>query len=464
LILEMLEGRCVPSVYTVLDLGTLGGDSSEPWGVNSSGQVCGIAQTADFPHYYHAFRYSDGGMTDLDTLGSSYSAAWAINDAGQVVGDVAVSGANRHAFLYSDNGPMVDLGTLGGDTSSAFGINNQGQVVGQAAVTGTYLTHAFLYNGNGPMMDLGTLGGDRSTAWAINDTGWVVGDSEAPGGLHAFLWEGDGPLIDLGTLGGLVSVAHAINNQGEIAGDSDTGGLGGRINHHAFLWEDGQFTDLGTLGGMTSYAYGLNNLGQVVGTADTEPGGFNPHAFLFQDGALTDLNDLLLPGDRTWTVYEGRGINDASEIVAYAVSSRGERHAVLLEPMDGQAPSVGASFTANLVPPVTIPLAAQAPIERIVESVQLGRLGEDVRRQTDAFGAAGDADVPGATLRHDALEVSLDRLEAHQACIKDVGAGIGQPQLLRVALHALAHPARQLVDAPVDALGSDGLEELQGGS
>jgi hypothetical protein len=44
---EALEDRTQPSAYTVADLGTLGGEYSEGYGLNDRGQVAGIADTAE---------------------------------------------------------------------------------------------------------------------------------------------------------------------------------------------------------------------------------------------------------------------------------------------------------------------------------------------------------------------------------------------------------------------------------
>ena len=53
-------------VYKVTDLGTLGGFTSEAFGINDRGQVTGQSETDS--GVFHAFLYSSGQITDLGTL------------------------------------------------------------------------------------------------------------------------------------------------------------------------------------------------------------------------------------------------------------------------------------------------------------------------------------------------------------------------------------------------------------
>jgi probable HAF family extracellular repeat protein len=163
--------------WNITDLGTLGGTTSRPWGINASGQVVGYSYTTGNT-VYHAFLYSGSTMTDLGTLGGTNSKAWGINASGQIVGEAYIGSGTNHAFLYSGS-TMTDLGTLGGNFSMAQNINASGQVVGDSNTTGEATRHAFLYSGS-TMIDLNTLidpalGWTLERATAINDSGQIVG-------------------------------------------------------------------------------------------------------------------------------------------------------------------------------------------------------------------------------------------------------------------------------------------------
>ena len=238
----------------MIDLGTLGGDSSCANAVNASGEVVGES-AYNVSGDMHAFLYRNGKMTDLGTLpgGSAGSDAYAINDSGEVVGTSSFdSSGHSHAFLYK-NGKMTDLGTLPGYTDSvATGINDSGQIVGSCSSytlpAGT-AEHAFLYS-NGTMIDLGPLpGGTLSWAQGINDSGQVVGVSAyfPSGNYHAFLYS-NGTMTDLGAvpLWYDSSYAYAINASDQVAGYTDDAGEGDPFYFaSAFLYSDGKATNLG---------------------------------------------------------------------------------------------------------------------------------------------------------------------------------------------------------------------------
>src|SRR4051812_39144067 len=89
------------ALYTITDLGSLGGNSeSQAFGINSSGSITGQTSTPAFES--HVFLYSGGTMQDLGGLGgSSGSYGTGINTAGQISGWAYTTTGIYHAFRYS---------------------------------------------------------------------------------------------------------------------------------------------------------------------------------------------------------------------------------------------------------------------------------------------------------------------------------------------------------------------------
>ena len=90
-------------VYSVVDLGTLGGSTSGT-AINNTGQVTGESNG-------HAFLYSTGQMTDLGTVpGYTSSSGNAINDSGQIAGS-ASRGSPVFGFLIPFRRPPFSIAT-----------------------------------------------------------------------------------------------------------------------------------------------------------------------------------------------------------------------------------------------------------------------------------------------------------------------------------------------------------------
>jgi len=314
--------------YTIADLGTLGTNSNGSYSVayciNGSGQVAGESSAPSSQMSDPAFLYSNGQLINIGTLGGESGQPRGINTSGQIAGYSTLATGSYRAFLYT-GGQMIDIGTLGADYSVAYALNDSGQVVGNSAHLGGQ-DHAFLYS-NGQMTDLGTLGGDTSNAYGINNLGVIVGYSyNSSGDFLGFIYQ-NGTMTPLGTLGGSWSIAYAINDQNQIAGQAYTRG---NRAAHAFRLSDGQMVDLGSLGGSSSWGLAINNSGTVVGFATTRRNDY--HAFVSTNGGrMQDLNRLI-PPNTGWVLGEANGINDVGQI-AGSGTIRGRTHAFLLTPV-----------------------------------------------------------------------------------------------------------------------------------
>lgn len=323
-------------IYTVTDLGTLGGYYSSATGINARGQVVGYSDTADHSAV-HAFVWtSRGGMRDLNPAGTPQSIATGINDSGLASGlavfRISDDRYQTRAVLWTKAGELEDLGTLG-NYSAASGINDRGQVVGDTNVASAGTDDAFLRTRHGGMRDLGTLGGGGASAQAINNFGSVVGGAFTNDGYHAFAWTNSLGMQDLGTLGGCESQATDINNGGQIVGGSSIDCVSGI--RHAFLWTRKKgLQDLGTPEGTSFGGPGaLNVLGMVVGAACPQPclSQESVHGFIWTRATgWLDLNNLI-PADSGWVIENVSAINGRGQIAGQGFIG-GQYHAFLLTP------------------------------------------------------------------------------------------------------------------------------------
>jgi len=348
------------------DLGALPGiNDSVPTWITPNGLIAGLSENGEidpltaFPELRAVLWNKDGTIVDLGTLGGNSSQAFGVNSRGQAVGvalntvlenplfasfmNIAPAATQARAFLWQD-GSMQDLGTLGGSDADAQGVNERGQVVGFSftdsssnATTGLPTVHPFVWE-NGRMVDLHSLGGTLAfpggffaPAPTLNNRGQVVGTSTLKGDQtwHPFLWE-RGVLKDLGTLGGNNGEAFFVSESGDVVGRADVSPFS--TNHHAFRWKNGVMKDLGVLAPcLNSTAVGVNSQGQAVGDTGRCPG--PGHPFLSEHGEpMVDLNTLVLPGSDL-TLESVAFINDRGEIAGAGVlPTNGATRAVLLVP------------------------------------------------------------------------------------------------------------------------------------
>jgi probable HAF family extracellular repeat protein len=360
----------------ITDLSALPGENnSAPVWITDNGLIAGLSENGlidpltDFPRLRAVLWNRDRRIVDLGTLGGNSSMGLAANSRGQVIG-VALNAIEENpdfapvmtfflpaatqarAFLWQ-NGFMQDLGTLGGNDAAAWGVNESGQIVGLSFTnttpndtTGIPTVHPFLWK-NGTMQDLGSLGGTLSIPGSldhfggirvINESGEVAGTSTLAGDevWHAFVWS-NGRMIDLGTLGGSSSDALAINEAGVVVGRADFSP--DSPYHHAVLWRNGSIQDLGVVDPcQNSTATAVNSAGEVVvgglGVCtdnENDPTYFS--AFYTEKGKpMVDLNTLIRPSSEIH-LTDAWNINNRGEILANGKLPDGSERVALLVPI-----------------------------------------------------------------------------------------------------------------------------------
>lgn len=329
------------SLYQVVDLGTLSGNSSFARDINESGVITGNSRTSTTTLPLLAYRWENGVMTALPVLptNNNFSRGYAINDAGVIVGED--NNNSPKAFMFK-NGVTTQIDGLQGPGSGgvAHDINNAEQIVGGSSNGST--TRPFLHD-SGVTIDLGVpaaLPNAFGRAWAINDDGDIAGVARRADNTasQATLWKevaGNYVPTTIGSLGdgNQFSEAFAINGDEVVVGYSNLV-IGTSTRNRGFVWTElTGLVELGTLGFNHSRATDINNKGQIVGNATAFAGNasFGGAAFLYENGNQFNLNSLLV-NPAGWTLLSAEGINEQGQIIGFGTFN-GQTRAFLLNPI-----------------------------------------------------------------------------------------------------------------------------------
>ena len=327
----------------VVDLGTLGGNTSHAFGLNtpSAGQpllVVGDAQnpagktTASYWYYNVASGVASAGV-GLSTADDMQSTAWGANESEQIAGGSYTQVTTGGVTTYPSRGVRWTtsgaagtlLGNLGGTYTQASAINTLGEIVGESTSPDGQM-RPFLWNPNsGTLTDLGFFAGVDIQVEDRNANGTIVGAVRStPSTLQtAFVWRAGvfALLPDLGAPpagDGIVSYATGVNDAGVIVGFVNTASFGIR----AVRWNlaaDGTYVveNLGL--GTGSQASDINNAGEIVGIhrATRSNGGFYLAGSILKE--LPALSGTARPVR----------INENGDVVGFSNVRNGYTHAVV---------------------------------------------------------------------------------------------------------------------------------------
>jgi probable HAF family extracellular repeat protein len=308
----------------IIDLGTLGGDTSQATDLNDAGEVVGRSNMSPGEGLY-AFHWFAGEMTPLSGAEGEITNVYAIGQSGIAAGESLSAGSEpvSSPVLWFDNAytPLP----IGEDSQGSARAVNDSDIIAGNTLAET--PNSILLWENNLLVGTFTLAKEQAQVHALNDRQQIVGSVHDGITNKAFVWQ-ENVFEPLGTLGGQNSIAYDINENGEIVGEAS---LDEELATHAFLWQNGSMIDLGAIGDIantTSRALGINEAGVIVGESQV---GDAMHAVVWENGQIVDLNTLL-PAESEWEMLiSAVSINNNGWITGTGLKE-GQEHAFLIQP------------------------------------------------------------------------------------------------------------------------------------
>jgi probable HAF family extracellular repeat protein len=343
-------------LYSLTDLGNLGGPRIYNVDINDVGKIVGCGETEIITdgRIWKAFVEDQSKIKPLFNDGNIRSSANSINRGGVIAGH-----KDGKAFLIGNTGVFTDLGSVLDDPVNwGISVNAASKVVGYSI--GSY-DRGVLWENSSPnvygVTDIGNLGGFTTQALGINDADQIVGFSiNSKGSSQAFLWQrigGNSSMTPLGVLPGFSdSTATRINNKGEVIGyswKSDSGITNACIWRSDSLATPINLQNFSTLENITnSQAFGINDKSVVVGVFILDG---QERAFIW-DGVngMRDLNSLI-PAGSGMTLSVAYAINNKGQIVGYGQKTgSGNASVFLLTPPAVDEPSMPYGVDIDIRP------------------------------------------------------------------------------------------------------------------
>lgn len=226
-----------------------------------------------------------------------------INNSGQIVGTYKDAAGVHHGFLF-DGSNYVDLGFPGASYNWVFGISRSGQIVGSFSHNPFGPFHAFVSD-NGDHVQFDFPGGETD-ARAMNSLGQIVGIYNTGIGTtdYGFIKEGDS-YTQLLFPGATFTYVYGINDAGIVTGTYRDALL--RLRGYTYI--NGVYTQVQFPGASETYLGGINNLNTAVGW-NVQGGILN--GYVWSQGKSFRALSVTLPGAAN---TKPRALNDVGEIV-----------------------------------------------------------------------------------------------------------------------------------------------------
>lgn len=221
---------------TVIDLGTLGGDTAHAYAINNTGKIVGYSKNSQGNDKATAWNVGIPGVTNIASRLPNECQALDVNNLGNVAGMCILSLSQYEAWYYGSSYIR----------SQSTGINDNNQTVGWSELTGN-TTRAFWIDLNVGTTSLSRLGpssdstnsSDSTKAHEVNELGKIVGEMTIGSQQFAAIWDINAVILNnreeaIATkLNDRTSAAHFgwnlqsakdINDKGQIVGHGTLNG------------------------------------------------------------------------------------------------------------------------------------------------------------------------------------------------------------------------------------------------